>query len=171
MHTANLLTRRQSGRRWKALLHNQNRDARLAFVGDGINDAPVLCAVRISVLRWGLWSSDADHRSSRCGFDGRRSAENCRGHPNFSAKCIAHRVSEYSDSPSGVKTGLFGARRAGNCKYVDGNFCRCGCYGFCRAQCDSCAPGALSLKLKKVSCIQRIPFLDADKQKQRIISP
>ena len=72
------------------LLKKNTGKGKLAFVGDGINDAPVL-SPRGYRYRHGSHGIRRGHRGGGYRADGRRSAENIQGHPDLE-KMPAHRV-------------------------------------------------------------------------------
>ena len=79
---------RQGRRRWRSCWQKRAAKAKLAFVGDGINDAPVLSpgGHRHRDGRDGLRRS---HRGGGRRADGRRPDEDLQGHPAFPASACA----------------------------------------------------------------------------------
>lgn len=121
--------------RVEELLKQKSANGKLAFVGDGINDAPVLSA-RISESQWAvlaptrplkrrmwcLWTISPPKSQRRCAFP-----------KNAAYRASEHRVFTGCQGPDAFIGGI------GRDQYAGCDFCRRGCYGSGRSQCDPCA--------------------------------
>ena len=116
------------------LLEQKSEKEKLAFVGDGINDAPVLSRADIGIAMGALGSDAAIEAADVVLMDDdpKKIAKAIR----ISRKCmriVYENIYLHLESSS-----LPDPRSTWNCKYVDGNLCRCRCHGYCRIECNPC---------------------------------
>ena len=108
------------------LLGEKSPKKKLAFVGDGINDAPVLSRADIGIAMGALGSDAAIEAADIVLMD-----------DDPSKIALARKISVHTLKI--VKEGCLPCVRcAWYSKYVDSNFCRCGCNGSCGIKCNPC---------------------------------
>ena len=106
--------------RVEELLKQKSANGKLAFVGDGINDAPVLSRADIGIAMGGLGSDAAlQNRNGDAHFQ-----------KNATYRASEHRVFTGCQGPDAFIGGI------GRDQYAGCDFCRRGCYGSGRSQCD-----------------------------------
>ena len=116
------------------LLSQKNEKEKLAFVGDGINDAPVLSRADIGIAM-GAMGSDAAIEAADIVLmddDPLKIAKAIR----IARKCMRI-VYENIYFAIGDQGNLSASWCSGYCQYVGCDFCGCRCDGYCRAECDS----------------------------------
>ena len=122
--------------RVEELLKQKSANGKLAFVGDGINDAPVLSRADIGIAMGGLGSDAAIEAADVVLMDDQPSkiATAMRiFQKNAAYRASEHRVFTGCQGPDAFIGGI------GRDQYAGCDFCRRGCYGSGRSQCDPCA--------------------------------
>ena len=117
------------------LLGKEGEKEKLAFVGDGINDAPVLSRADIGIAMGALGSDAAIEAADIVLMDDDplKIAKAIR----ISRKCIRI-VYENIYFAIGIKIICLCVRCTWDRKYVAGNLCRRRSYGHCGIKCDPC---------------------------------